>query len=223
MATDATVFIVDVPPPLTEQNNFTVNDQTTLDTSEFRFWQYYLYPNSNISVSVCNGQQNDQTLDVYVIKGNSNANNWGRSPGERHAEVFEEVTIECPQQQNIAYTAQEEDEYYVILHNSIFTMVTYNVSLSFERFEYNPLNISSSCSAPSGGRCTVGIPYGTGSQLALVVTNIPENVDWGENVDVKTSCNRRDWAYALVVLIPLLVVIAIVVAITIGIVWLCCL
>ena len=138
------------------------------------------------------------------IRDSSNANNWGRSPGEQHAEIFEEVIMECPQQQIISYTALEEDEYYVILHNSLSEqVVTYNVALSFARFEYNPLNISIFCFAPSGGQCTVGIPYGSGSQLALIVTTIPENVDWGENVDVKTSCNRRDWVFALIVLLPL--------------------
>ena len=49
------------------------------------------------------------------------------------------------------------------------------------------------------------------SQLALVLTNIPENVDWGENVDVDINCNRRDWAYALVFLISYIVVIAVVI------------
>ena len=65
VATGATVYIVDAPPPLTEQNNFTVTNRTTLDASNFHFWQYYLYPNSNISISVCSGRR----LDVYVIKG----------------------------------------------------------------------------------------------------------------------------------------------------------
>ena len=109
-------------------------------------------------------------------------------------------------------TVQEEDEYIVIFHNSL--PLTYDAALSFQRFEYDPVGINGSfCSAPSGRQCTVDILYGTGSQLALVVTDIPENVDWGENVDVRISCNRWDWAYALVILIPLLVVGAIIAAI----------
>ena len=215
VATGATVYIVDAPPPLTEQNNFTVTNRTTPDASNFHFWQYYLYPNSNISISVCSGRR----LDVYVIKGNSNVNNWGSSPGEQHAELFDEIITTCPWQQVITYAAQEQDEYYVVLHNSLSrSQIAYTVSLSFERFEYTPPSIGSSCSALSGGQCTVDIPYGTGSQLALVVTTIPGNVDWGENVDVQTNCNRRDWAYALVILLPLLVVIVTKVII----VWYCC-
>ena len=65
--------------------------------------------------------------------------------------------------------------------------VDYTVALLFERFEYNIDNISSFCSTPSGGQCTEDIPYGTGSQQALVVTTIPDSMDWTENVDIKTN------------------------------------
>ena len=154
---------------------------------------------------------------------NSNANKWSRSPGQQHTELSQDVNIMCPRQQIVNYAVQEEDEYYVILHNSISrSQIAYTVALSFERFEYNTFNISSFCSAPSRGQCTVDIPYGTGSQQALVVTNIPENVDWTENVDINTSCNRRDWAYALVILLPLLMIIAITTVLILGMVWYCC-
>lgn len=203
--TSATIYVVDTPPSITEVNNFTIVDRRTLNISNYRFWQYYLYPKSVILISVCS----DKRLDLYIIKGNSNANNWGGSPGDNHAEEFEQIISVCPHQlQNISYTVHEEDQYYVLLHNSMSeSRLTYDAALSFERFEYDPLGINgSSCSASSGQQCTVGVPYGTSSQQALVVTNIPENVDWGENVDVKATCSRRDWAYALVVLIPLSVV-----------------
>lgn len=100
--------------------------------------------------------------------------------------------------------------------------MTYDVTLKYDQFEYNSLNITTFCSAPSSGRCTVSIPYGTGSQLALVVTTIPENVDWGENVDVNTSCNRRDWVFALIVLLPLLVLIFLAAQILCLCIWLEC-
>ena len=111
---------------------------------------------------------------------------------------------------------KEEDEYYVFLYNSFATSVaSYSATLQFTRIEYAlPSDSASlnSCSAPAPrGKCSVDIPYGTGSQLALVLTNIPENVDWGENVDVDINCNRRDWAYALVFLISYIVVIAVVI------------
>ena len=209
VATDATVFLLDVPPPLSDMNNFTVIDSRTLDKLEFRFWQYYLYSDANISVSVCSDK-----LDIYIVQGNSNANDWARKPGRQHAKRFYRVTNKCPQQQSFDYTVEEEDQYYIIFHNpSSKRKIRYNLNLSIERFEYNieSGNYSAVCHAPSGSQCSVDIPYHTGSQLALVVTSIPVDVDWGENVDIKSNCNRRDWAYTVVILSTILVFVTVLV------------
>ena len=211
-ATGATLFLVDTPPPLSDANNFTIADSRTLGEHKFQFWQYYLYLDSNISVSICIDKK--FRLDIYIIKGNSNANYWARSPGRKHAKLFQRVTKKCPQQHSFSYTVQEEDQYYIIFHNSLSKeMVSYNLELSIQRFEYSieSDNYSEICYAPSGAQCSVDIPYDTGSQLALVVTSIPLDVDWEENVDVVTSCRRRHWAYAVVILTTILAFTAIVV------------
>ena len=209
--TGATLALLDSPPSLTDQNSFSISDQRTLSSREFRFWQYHLYPNLNVSISICYSSVNSRiSHDVYLVKGNSSANNWGRSPSSAHAELSRSVTARCPQEQIITYSVTEEDEYYVFLLARSRSS-PYSVNILFERFEYAlPSGFDSltdSCSALSGGKCTVDIPYGTGSQLALVVTDIPGNVDWGENVDVDVSCNRRDRVYALVILLPLMVIV----------------
>lgn len=155
-------------------------------------------------------------LDVYIVKGNSNANSWARSPGSKHAKLFQRVTKKCPKQHRFSYTVQEEDQYYIIFHNFLSrAMVSYNLELSIQRFEYGieSGNYSEMCYAPSGAQCSVDIPYGTGSQLALVVTSIPLDVDWEENVHVVTSCSRRHLAYAVVILTTILAFTAIVVPI----------
>ena len=51
-ATGASLALVNSPPPLTDQNSFNISDGRNLNSREFRFWQYYLYPNSNVSVNV---------------------------------------------------------------------------------------------------------------------------------------------------------------------------
>ena len=146
---------------------------------------------------------------------NSNANDWRKSPSPTYAVLSISGAVICPQQQIITHSVNEEDEYYILFYNSNnASRVPYLVTLLFERFEYlQPSTIGlrkDSCFAPSGGKCFVDIPYGTGSQLALVVTNIPVNVDWGENVDVKISCSRRDWAYAPVITLPAVLIFVIV-------------
>lgn len=201
-ATGATLYLVDTLPPLSDMNKFTITDMRTLNAGEFRFWQYYLYSSSNITVSVCSSR-----LDVYIVQGNSNANKWARSPGAQHAREYHRVTKGCPQEEDVQFTVKEQDQYYIILHNPRSRRISYNLKLSIERFEYDieAGNYTAACNAPSGMQCSVDIPYGTSSQLAMVVTSIPADVDWGENVDVMTSCNRRDWEYAVFILPTILV------------------
>ena len=219
-ATGTSLALVDSPPPLTDQNRVNISDQRSLKSREYHFWQYHLYPNSIIAVSICTHMH---YIDVYLVKGNSNVNKWGRSPSSAHAELFRPTSAMCPPKRIITYLVTEEDEYYVFLLATSRSI--YSASLLFERFEYalpsGFVSLTDSCFAPSGGKCSVDIPYGTGSQLALVVATIPLNVDWGENVDLDISCNRRDWAYALVILLPL-VVIAMIVCTVISICIHCC-
>lgn len=226
-ATGASFFLVDSAPPLTDQNNFTINSNDTLDRSNYHFWQYHLYPNSKVTLDVCTDCSR-VFLDIYVVKGNTNVNRWGDEPGANHAQLFQSVNTMCPDKQTLVYTVTEEDEYYIIVHNSFDKIeLYYDLTLAVERFEYESpsLDMNSTirdhCAVSSGESCAVDIPYGTGSQQALVVTTIPEDVDWAENVAIKTSCSRRHWAYAVVVLVPLFVV-AVGIAFMVLVIWCCC-
>ena len=189
-ATGAFLVLTNTTPSLTDQNTFNISDQRTLNPRRFRFWQYHLYPNSNISISVCSSSYSP--VEVYLVKGNSNANKWSSSSSSKYFELFSRVRKRCPQEQTITYNVIEEDEYYVILFNSLKESdVSYNATLKYERFEYAlpAVNTSlNSCFEPSGGQCILDIPYGTGFQQALVLTSVPANVDWAENIDINISC-----------------------------------
>ena len=211
--TGAEFFIVDSTPLLTDQNNFTIiNSNVSLAETSFHFWQYHLYPGSRVSMDVCISCRGG--VDVYVVKGNSNVNQWGDDPGSDHVELYEFVFATCPNKEPITFTAVEEDEYYFIMHNSFrFSERCYDIILTFERLEYEPPRTGDCCAIASGDNCALFIPYGTGSQQILVVTTIPEDVDWDEKVEINTSCDRRDWAYAVVILVPLLLVTTVVVVV----------
>ena len=225
--TGALFFLVDSAPPLTDQNNFTINASDTLDKTNYHFWQYHLYPNSKVSLDVCTDCSR-VFLDVYVVRGNTNVNRWGDEPEGNHAQLFQSVSTVCPNRQMLVYTATEEDEYYFIVHNSFDKIkLFYDLILTVDRFEYESpsIDINSTirdhCAVSTGETCSVDIPYGTGSQQALVITTIPEEVDWAENVSIGTSCSRRHWAYAVVVLVPLFVA-AVGIAIVVLVMWCCC-
>ncbi len=225
---DAELFLIDDTsiPALNDTNQFTVSIESTIDSTEFRFWQYHLHPNSNISVSVCT----DLLVDLYIVKGNNNANSWASNPSQDLAEMFQYAPACCNDLQNtstISYRVEQEDEYYVILHNSLSMEIILSASLYFERTEYSVPDLSSkeSCFVSEQGNCLVGIDYSTGSQQFLVITSIPERVDWGENVGVSLICDQRGWAYAVVILVTISVIIILVVAaVVLGIVcyYKCC-
>ncbi len=115
---DAELFLIDDTsiPPLNASNQFTVSIESTVDSMEFRFWQYHLHPNSNISVSICT----DLLVDVYIVKGNDNANSWANNPSQDVAEMFHYAPACCNGFNPISYRVEEEDEYHVILHNSLY-------------------------------------------------------------------------------------------------------
>ena len=227
-ATGASFFLVDSAPPLTDQNNFMINANFTLDRNNYHFWQYHLYPNSKVTLDVCTDCSR-VFLNIYLVKGNTNVNRWGDEPGANHAQLFQSVSMVCPDKQTLAYTVTKEDEYYIIVHNSFSKIeLYYDLTLAVERFEYKSLSLDMNstihdhCAVSSGETCTVDIPYGTSSQQALVVTTIPEDVDWTENVAVKTSCSRRHWAYVVVVLVPLFVAAVGIAIVILVILWCCC-
>ena len=130
---DAEVFVLNTVPPLTETNNFTVTLRSDLDGLEFRFWQYHLHPGSEISLSV----QTDMSVNVYIVKGNDNANRWSSSPRPNIAVEF--FTARGNSNPTVLYQVQEEDEYFVIIHNSFRSATVFvNASATFLRNEYDP-------------------------------------------------------------------------------------
>ena len=65
-ATGAYLALVNSPPPLTDQNSFNISDKRSLRPNEYHFWQYHLYPNSKISVSVCSNGYIYTVVDTTV-------------------------------------------------------------------------------------------------------------------------------------------------------------
>ena len=75
------------------------------------------------------------------------------------------------------------------------------------------------CSAIAGRQCSLNVPADS-NYRALIVTDLPtNNPHWEENIDINLQCSStRVWAYAVVVLVPLLLVVGV----TITTVLCCC-
>ena len=213
--TTASLFLIEDTPPLVDRNNFTVNSTVTLTPNEYRYWNYYLYPNSNFSAKVCLLHSSRGANTLYLIRGKGNFEGWRRSPSTEQAVTFTDISNAPPcftSTQQFSYRADVEDEYYFVYYSSPSNRgdLQLNLIMSFERFQYSTTDLDSeaNCTVPSVGECTIPVPYGS-NYRALIATDIPENVDWEENVDVSWSCANREWAYTVVILVPLTVVIGV--------------
>lgn len=209
-STGASLYLITETPPLDDCNNFTISSTMALKDNEYNYWNYYLYPNSNFSTEVCSSSSGTDGK-LYIVKGKDNFKLWISSHSNDLAvAVFSISTVLCSTiVQPYTYHISEEDEYYFIYYNlpGNNIILQLNVTVSFERFEYSTANLTSqaNCSITIAGECSLTVPYGS-TYSALIVTDVPENVDWGENVDVTWSCANRGWAYAVVILVPIVTV-----------------
>ncbi len=205
---NAELLLVDSTPPLDNTNNFIITVGSSFDPLEFQFWQYHLHPNSNITLSI----QTNFLINVYIIKGNDNANRWRNLLNGESAEEVLERRTNIPE---VIYQVETEDEYYIFIYNSLASRPVFvSASLTFERFEYSApaaVDLNRSCVVHEQGRCTVSIPYNIiGLQKFLVNISMPAVVDYGENIGVSLDCERRGWAYAVVILVPMAIGITII-------------
>ena len=100
-------------------------------------------------------------------------------------------------------------------------MLQLQVDISVTRYLHSTSGLTNApnCSAIAGRQCSLNVPADS-NYRALIVTDLPtNNPDWEENIDINLQCSStRGWAYTVVVLVPLLLVVGV----TITIVLCCC-
>ena len=214
-STEATLYLITDTPPLTDQNNFTIYSSLALSDNIYNYWNYYLYPGSNVTTTI-RTRSNSDSGTFYLFKGRNSFQQWINNPNKNQA--IETFSIQCSSSFNrhFSYTVQDEDEYYLVYYNrrgqqcTNFAVLRLDVTISVSRFQYSTedLTTAASCSAIKG-ECSLNVPAHP-NYNALIVTDIPNDPDWEENVDVTLHCSsNREWAYAVVVLIPLLVIVGV--------------
>lgn len=215
--TSASLHLIDTTPQLAYQDDVSFVYNGELQPKAFRYWQYHLYPNSTIEMLTCSF---DYAVDTYLIKGNEDADYWSQYQNSALTEIYRFGSPgRC---RRFFHRVPEEDDYYlIVLNRNLSFTATFGTQITIERYEYVPPMMSPSCRAPPGGSCSMNIPYSTSNQDFLVITSIPSNVDWEQGVQVQVNCARRDWAYALVILLPLLIILVLVVSLIVCIVLLC--
>ena len=223
--TDAEMYLLtkDEIPPITNRNNFSIITDFAVQRQEYQYWQYHLYPNSNVSISACILEGSGVTL--YVIKGNGNFNNWVDDGSSSHTRQNVFVSQQCSESNRatININIPNEDEWYFVFANTGTGSDQVSIEMYFERFQYTTEtleNIGDKCSTASDGDCSLDVGFRSNRKYALIVTSIPEdNVDWAENVNVDYKCDRNHGGYFLVIGVPIFSLIFII-AISVGVVFL---
>ena len=219
----ASVYLITDTPPLADRNSFTIS--TLVYTSRYRYWSYYLYPDSNFTTSLL--ASSSLSSGVFtLVKGQSSFQKWV-SRNRRSDRVLNTFNILCRNRgltHRYSFQARDEDDYYFIYEQdrtcrfrdrrpgSGFFRSQVNISLS--RFQYSTTGLTDAptCSAIAGGQCSLNIPADLANYSALIVTNIPNDNNWEENINIRLHCSsNRGWAYAVVVLVPLLLVVGVII------------
>ena len=224
----SSLYLITDTPALTDQNNFTiVYNELTIANNNYRYWSYYLYPDSELSLELCTLPDSAGGA-FYLIKGKDRFEKWIEEPTTDLAVAFFSIgPLPCSEPRNrLSYRARSEDDYYLVFFNNRlyphlpYAFLRLNLTMSFYRFEYSidDLELNPNCSVATTGECTITVPYGS-NYRALIVTDIPEDPDWEENVDIGVHCVDRAWAFAVVILVPMAVVTTVTVTIVAILFW----
>ena len=231
----SSLYLIREPPPLTDRNELIIpNSSVSLRDNTYIYWNYYLYPNSNFTTEVCTRSAYSATGTFYVIRGRDNFQSWINDPSTDKALGFFSIYLPCSRMKHrYSFNVRVEDEYYFVYYNNrgyiiygrtrgIIFNLQFSVTISVERYQYSTSDLDedesvANCSVPLVGECTLTVPYGS-DYRALIVTDVPDNVNWEENVEVNLHCVSRGWAVAVVVLVPLLTIAGVIGAVITSIV-----
>ena len=208
----ASVYLITDTPPLTHRNSFISTFSLYLHAGTHRTWpKYRLYSDTNVTISLYIRRPPSNGV-FSVFKGLSNL---------RSDQPFTSFSIRCT---SIGYTrqftfqSQDEDDYYFVYRSEStpcslpFFQSPLNYSLSASWFVHSTSGLTNApiCSATTGRQCSLHVPADS-NYRALIVTDLPtNNPDLSENISIRLQCSStRGWAYAVVVLVPLLVVVGV--------------
>ena len=199
LTASAYIYVVDssLILPLGYNNTALVEEKHVIALDTYRFWKFYLNSNSTINGTVCTLEE---PLETFIIKGYHNMDNWRRTHhyskyviSERH-----HLVSNC---QNINYTISEEDYYFVVVFNRDNAMEpVVNVKLNFIRFQYS-YSGSPNCTLIPYKSCSVSIPirYSFTQEFSLLIlTSLPQEVNWDKEMLIKVHYRYRIIPYFLV-------------------------
>lgn len=191
----ASIFVVDslLKIPLKYNNTAPVVKRSIVAEDTYRFWKFYLHSNSVINGTVCTSEQ---PLETFIVKGKHNMDRWHRTYHHKYVVgQLHQSVMNCQGVTNISYTIVEEDYYFVVVFNRDNAKEPLvNVKLNFKRFQYSYTRSSSNCMLTPYKECSITVPFPysfTQEFSLLILTSIPREVDWDEEMFIKMSYSYR--------------------------------
>ena len=76
----SSLYLITDTPSLTDKNNFTiVKNELAIADNNYRYWSYYLYPNSEFTLELCTLPDSAGGV-FYLIKGKTRFDEWVEEP-----------------------------------------------------------------------------------------------------------------------------------------------
>ena len=208
-STEATIYLVKETPPLELSNSFTVEESFHLPGREFGYLNYFLHPNSSFSMFAC-GTSFTSNNQFHVIKGKSGFIDWMQLPRWNSiSTIFYRLGFGCGTLTSSPYRTTDANEYYFAFFNPGNQPLEINARMSLYRYQYSLSNLTAdlpNCTATDSGDCTVSVPLNSYSS-AIIVTDVPQSVDWKEKIDISWTCNIRPWPIIVLVLIAVFIIL----------------
>ena len=218
----AQLYMLDSQPKLTGSERFSFNAQPSL-FDEYKYYYFYMYPGSNLTVTACISDFSSGQSTFYLIKGNNHFNKWKDDVYSAPNKMKFKISDRCQLNTNVTHSFKvtEEDYYYLIFENELYTSTSVDTYMTFYRTLYElPSNssVDDSCYVNSEvifDSCYVSVPLSGGKVPFLMVTPpTPDyDIDWTDGVGLDTTCSPRIWMYVVISLCSLLGLAAIIVPI----------
>ena len=202
------IYLLSKEPPLTDRNNFTVNNAAHISKYDYKYWHFYLHPNSNITVSAC--MSSGRPYSFYIIEGSSNFNKWKDDPSSTYARADLYVSKVCSSQnQTLSFKVGRSDHYYLSYY-ALYN-VTVRQSLYVERYEYSTDAIfpSRSCEVSVlHSSCSVNTDMLSRYNRVLLKIPFNANSNFDSPYTVNYKCLSRPVAYVIVTVVPFVAVVS---------------
>ena len=205
----ASLYLLSSKPSLTHTNSFFVNKTHLISSDSYRYWYYYLYPGSKITVSGCTS--NSRSFYLILVKGKGTFKSWINHPYSWHTVATKLVQTRCPNlndpSSTLVYDITDEDTYYVIMDNTLIWSVDATMSLHVSRTGYSVKGFTNQPNCTGSTGCLV---YANNKndqiKYALVLTSDASDSNWDKNVEVDYYCISNVVGYVVVTAVPLFAV-----------------